>query len=170
MNSLRANFRVLSWFSVALCLFELEGSAFAQAAPQPSSAAPSAPAAAPAAGGEVAAPVTPAAPAAQPAPAGSDTRGEALRAYQAALESRKLAATVPLSTQRLQTELSAIEDKILAGRRDEAIGDLVYLVESPRFDPFAKSDEGRAALFLLGDSLGRAGAYEPGRAYLVRLL
>jgi len=82
------------------------------------------------------------------------------------VRARKLAATVPLSTQRLQSELSSIEDKILAGRRDEAIGDLVYLVESPRFDPFAKSDEGRAALFLLGDSLGRAGAYEPGRAYL----
>jgi hypothetical protein len=115
----------------------------------------------------VAAPAASPAPAAQPA---SDTRAEALRAYQAALESRKLAATVPLSTQRLQAELPLIEDKILAGRRDEAIADLVYLIESPRFDPFAKSQEGRAALFLLGDSLGRSGAYEPGRAYLVRLL
>ena len=91
-------------------------------------------------------PAAPPAPAAQTAQPASDTRAEALRAYQAALDSRTLAATVPLSTHRLQTELSAIEDKILAGRRDEAIGDLVYLIESPRFDPFAKSEEGRAAL------------------------
>jgi hypothetical protein len=99
----------------------------------------------------------------------SDTRAEALRAYQAALESQKLAATAPLSTARLQADLAVIEDKLLNGRRDEAIADLVYLVESPRFDPFAKSEEGRAALFLLGDSLARAGAVQPARGYLLRL-
>jgi hypothetical protein len=69
----------------------------------------------------------------------------------------------------LQTDLAAIEEKLLNGRRDEAIADLVYLVESPRFDAFAKTEEGRAALFLLGDSLGRAGAVEPARGYLLRL-
>jgi tetratricopeptide (TPR) repeat protein len=147
-------------------VLSLHGAALAQATLP---AAPEAPP--PTSAPSVEAPSTsPPSPAAAAPDKASDTRGEALRAYNAALESRKLAATVPLSTQRLQSELSAIEDKILQGRRDEAIGDLVYLVESPRFDAFAKSDEGRAALFLLGDSLGRAGAYEPGRAYLVRLL
>lgn len=155
--------RPLLW--PALCVLAFASVASAQTTPPAPSAQPAVPA------GEAAPPAAPAASEPTPAPsAGSDTRGEALRAYQAALEARKLAATVPLSTPRLQSELSAVEDKILAGRRDEAIADLVYLVESPRFDPFAKSGEGRAALFLLGDSLGRAGAYEPARAYLVRLL
>jgi hypothetical protein len=101
---------------------------------------------------------------------GADTRGEAMRAYQKALDARKLAASAPLSIQRLQTDLPVIEEKLSSGRRDEAIGDLVYLVESPRFEPFASSEEGKTALFLLGDALGGAGAIQPARGYLTRLL
>ena len=100
----------------------------------------------------------------------ADTRGDAMRAYQKALESKKLAASVPLSIQRLRDDLPGIEEKISSGRRDEAIGDLVYLIESPRFEPFASSEEGKAALFLLGDSLASAGAIQPARGYLTRLL
>ncbi|MBK7584350.1 MAG: hypothetical protein IPI67_29615 [Myxococcales bacterium] len=99
-----------------------------------------------------------------------DTRSEGMQAYQKALAKRQLAATAPLSTQRLRDELGPIEEKLVNGRRDEAIGDLVYLVEQPRFLPFATSAEGRAAVFLLGDALGRAGAYELARGYLLRLL
>ena len=58
-----------------------------------------------------------------------------MRAYQTALDSKKLAASSPLSIQRLRDDLPGIEEKISSGRRDEAIGDLVYLVESPRFEP-----------------------------------
>jgi tetratricopeptide (TPR) repeat protein len=97
-------------------------------------------------------------------------RADAMRAFQTALEKQKLAAAAPLSIQRLEDELVAIEEKLGAGRRDEAIGDLVYLIESPRFEPFASSSEGRAAVFWLGDALSSAGAYEPARAYLRRLL
>jgi hypothetical protein len=103
-------------------------------------------------------------------PGVADTRSDAMKAYTQALEKRRLAATAPLSRQRLREELGPIEEKIADGRRDEAIGDLVYLVETPRFAPFQSSEEGRAALFLLGDSLGRGGAYEPARGYLLRLL
>ena len=99
-----------------------------------------------------------------------DTRSDAMRAYQDALKARKLAATAPLSRQRLRDELTAIEAKVVDGRRDEAIGDLVTIIESPRFDPFAATDEGRTMLFQLGDALGRGGAYEPARGYLARLL
>jgi len=116
---------------------------------------------------DAAAPATPEAP---PPPAGLDTRGSAIAAYQKALERRKLAPTESLSVQRLKDDLAAIEEKVLAGRRDEAIGELVYLVESPRFTPFAKGPEGKTARFLLGDTLGRAGAHDLGRAYLVPLL
>jgi hypothetical protein len=114
-----------------------------------------------------AAPADAAAPAYEDTP---DTRGSAMRAYQAALGARKLAATSPLSIARLREELPNIEQKLLGGRRDEAIADLVYLVESPRFEPFASSEEGRAATFLLGDALIGAGATQPGRGYLLRLL
>jgi hypothetical protein len=100
----------------------------------------------------------------------ADTRADAMRAYQKALDSKKLAASAPLSIQRLREDLPSIEEKIGTGRRDEAIGDLVYLVESPRFEPFASSEEGKAALFLLGDSLASAGALQPARGYLTRLL
>jgi len=104
------------------------------------------------------------------AQAATDTRGAAMRAYQAALDQQKLAASVPLSLQRIRDELASIEEKISSGRRDEAIGDLVYIVESPRFEPFKSSDEGRAATYWLGDALGRGGAYQPARGYLTQLL
>jgi hypothetical protein len=100
----------------------------------------------------------------------ADTRGAALRAYQKALDAKKLAASTPLSIQRLRDELPGIEEKLVAGRRDEAIGDLVYLIESPRFEPFASSEEGKTALYLLGDALAGAGATQPARGYLTRLL
>lgn len=99
-----------------------------------------------------------------------DTRASALRAYQAALQKKQLAATAPLSAQALREELRVIEQKLDDGRRDEAVGDLAYLVESDRFTPFAEGEEGRAARFLLGDALGQAGAYQPARGYLVPLL
>jgi tetratricopeptide (TPR) repeat protein len=100
----------------------------------------------------------------------TDTRAAAMRAYQKALEARKLGVTTRLTRQLIAQELAAAEAKVLDGRRDEAIGDLVYLIENPRFDPFLTFEEGRAAVFLLGDSLGRAGATEPARGYLLRLL
>jgi hypothetical protein len=123
---------------------------------------------------------TPGAPAADAAPAPAaeappdpgklDTRGSAIAAYQKALERRKLAVTESLSAQRLREDLAVTEEKLVAGRRDEAIGDLVYLIESPRFGAFAAGPEGRTARFLLGDALGRAGAHDLARAYLVPLL
>ena len=160
--------RFSSLFALALALGA--GPAFAQAGAAADSAAP-------ATGASTAAPANPAdvgaPPSAAPATAyddSADTRGEAMRAYQKALDSKKLAASVPLSIQRLRDELPSIEEKLSIGRRDEAIGDLVYLVESPRFEPFASSEEGKAALFLLGDSLAVAGALQPARGYLTRLL
>ena len=133
-----------------------------KAPPSPASTAAPAPAAPPESAAEAA-----------PKPAAvdsTDTRGAAMRAYQAALDKQKLAASAPLSLARIRDELGSIEEKISSGRRDEAIGDLVYIVESPRFDPFKNSDEGRAAVYWLGDALGRGGAYQPARGYLTQLL
>jgi hypothetical protein len=138
-------------------------SASASPAPAPSGSATPAPAA-----------TEPAPAPTEPAPAPDstalDTRGSAYLAYHKALESRRLAATEPLSAARLREDLERIEEQIGNGRRDEAIGDLVYIVEAPRFTPFVKSPEGRTARFLLGDALGRGGAHDLARAYLVALL
>lgn len=127
-------------------------------APSSAAAAPSAPGTASDTSGKPAAADT------------TDTRGSAMRAYQAALDKQKLAATAPLSLQRLRDDLGSIEEKLSSGRRDEAIGELVYIVESTRFDPFKDSDEGRACVYWLGDALGRGGAYQPARGYLSQLL
>ncbi|HEX2874757.1 MAG TPA: hypothetical protein VHP33_26080 [Polyangiaceae bacterium] len=161
--------RFCSLFSLAALL--TTAPVLAQTVP----AAPAASASAPAAGATAAAEadVTPPPDASAVATAyddTADTRGEAMRAYQKALDSKKLAASAPLSIQRLREDLPGIEEKLGVGRRDEAIGDLVYLIESPRFEPFASSEEGKAALFLLGDALAGAGALQPARGYLTRLL
>ena len=50
----------------------------------------------------------------------SDTRGASMRAYQAALDKQKLGPSVPLSLARIRDELGTIEEKVSAGRRDEA--------------------------------------------------
>ena len=146
--------------------------------PKASVPAASAPVGTAAAAPAPAAPAAADASAAAPAPAASaeapstalDTRGSAFQAYQKALEQKRLAATEGLTAQRLRDEIERIEEEVANGRRDEAIGDLVYLVESPRFTPFAKSPEGRTARFMLGDALGRGGAHDLARAYLVALL
>jgi tetratricopeptide (TPR) repeat protein len=57
-----------------------------------------------------------------------------------------------------------------SGRIDEAIARLAEIVEHPQFALFADTEEGRAALFRLGDALATAGVFEPARAYLRRLL
>jgi len=138
------------------------GSAEAGTAPSEAAAPDTAPPATPA-------PAT-AAPATPPDSLPPDTKAEAMQAYQKALEQKQLSASIPLSRARLQEELKAIEAKLVEGRHDEAIGDLVYIVESPRFGAFKESDEGRAARYLLGDSLGRMGATQLARGYLVPLL
>ena len=111
------------------------------------------------------------APAATATPLARSTRAvAAFAAYERALASKRLAPTEPLSAQRLRDELARVEEELAMGRRDEAISDLVYIVESERFTPFAKSPEGRSARFKLGDALGRGGAHDVARAYLVGLL
>ncbi len=69
----------------------------------------------------------------------------------------------------MRERLAGSEDLLREGRTDEAISRLTDLVENPRFEPYVDSDDGKATVFLLGDALARAGAYEPARAYLRRL-
>ncbi len=116
-----------------------------------------------------AAPAEPA-PVSGAAPAAPEDLGTALRVYYAALAEKRLDAFGSLSLDSLRAILESAEAELALGRRDEAISVLAGLVESHRFVPFRDFAEGRAALFLLGDALGRAGAYVVARDYLVRLI
>jgi hypothetical protein len=125
---------------------------------------PSAPAAMPA----VKAPVSKAMPASAAAePEGADF---ALEPYRAALARERLDASGPLGTEQLAQIIATAEAQLSLGRQGEAIATLAGAVESSRFAPLSGLDEGRAATFLLGDALGRAGVYAMARTYLTRLI
>ena len=128
------------------------------AAAQPRSAppAPPAPPTAPAPG-------APTAPAAGPAAASTVTPGDklfadALRAYHNALLARRLGQQ-EMRKEDVATRVAEGEELMTAGRVDEAIARLGELVEHPQFELFAESDDGRAAVFRLGDALATAGIY-----------
>lgn len=108
-------------------------------------------------------------PAAPVTPADPVTHGEAMRAYHVALNQRRL-GWQELKLDELRARLAEGELLLRDGRTDEAASRMLEVVEHPRFDLFVDTDDGRAALFLLGDALGRAGAYELARAYLRGLL
>ena len=136
-------------------------------APPPAVVPVPAPAAAPA---SAAAP----APAATLAPAAAPTAGDkvfadALRAYHAALLSRRLGQQ-ELRKEDVAARVAEGEELMAAGRVDEAIARLGELVEHPQFDLYAESEDGRAATFRLGDALATAGLYTPARGYLRRVV
>jgi hypothetical protein len=125
----------------------------------------------PAADGATAAapPIAPQAPA-TPEPAPAPATGATLLGYHQALKARKLGTFAALSLEQLKQTLAEADAQLLDGRRDEAIATLSGLIEAERFRPVRSLDEGRAALFMLGDALGRAGAHSAARVYLLEVL
>jgi hypothetical protein len=93
----------------------------------------------------------------------------ALRAYHAALVNRRLGQQ-ELRREIVSARVTEAEQLMAAGRVDEAIARLAELVEDPQFDLFADSEDGRAAVFRLGDALATAALYEPARSYLRRVI
>jgi tetratricopeptide (TPR) repeat protein len=93
-----------------------------------------------------------------------------MRAYHAALAQRRLGGQERWSLEDVRARVADAEQLVTAGRTDEAIALLTQLVEDPRFAPFADDDEGRAAVYRLGDALAIAGVYESARAYLRRAI
>jgi tetratricopeptide (TPR) repeat protein len=93
-----------------------------------------------------------------------------MRAYHDALARRRLGSQVDLTGDYVRDRLTEGEELLRDGRTDEAVSRLTDIVESPRFEPYVDSEDGRAMVFLLGDALARAGATEPARAYLRRLV
>jgi tetratricopeptide (TPR) repeat protein len=148
------------------------GSPPPSASPTASSSAPSS--ASGQASGSSASPLPSSAPtegAASPA-APSTTGGvfaSALRAYHAALLARRLGRP-EIQREDVSARVAEAEGLMASGRLDEAVARLVEIVEHPSFQPFADSEEGRAAVFRLGDALASAGIAEPARDYLRRLV
>ena len=98
---------------------------------------------------------------------GDQMFAQALRAYHAALLSRRLGQT-DLRKEDVAARVAECEVLLGAGRVDEAISRMVEVVEHPQFDLYADTDDGRAAVFRLGDALATAGIYESARGYLRR--
>jgi len=107
---------------------------------------------------------------AEPPASDVDDAGAVLRAYHAALAARRLEPFGAVSVDKLRDVIRDAEAELALGRRDEAIARLAAVVESARFVPLRDLEAGRAAVFLLGDALGRAGAHRIARGYLRRLL
>jgi hypothetical protein len=93
-----------------------------------------------------------------------------LAAYRTALGARHLTDSRGFGIDAVRERLAEAETLRGTGRQDEAIARLYELVDDPQFAPFQNDEEGRSALFFLGDSLATAGAYEPARDYLRRVL
>lgn len=138
---------------------------------QPKAAAPASAPAATSSSAPTAASVSPSAAATASAPtAEPSTRGDGMAAYHATLEQRRLGATQALRLSDVADRLAEGEDLLRTGRVDESISRLTEMVESPQFQPFAENEEGRAAIFALGDALATAGIYESARGYLRRCI
>jgi len=97
-------------------------------------------------------------------------RASGIRAYHAALVARRLGSDAPLNLDEISTRVAEAEQLVSTGRLDEAIARLTELVEQPSFQPFEEDEAGRAAVYVLGDALASAGAFEPARAELRRVL
>jgi tetratricopeptide (TPR) repeat protein len=93
----------------------------------------------------------------------------ALRAYHAALLARRLGQQ-DLRREDVTARVAEGEQLMTTGRVDEAVARLAELVEHPQFDLYADSDEGRAAVFRLGDALATAGITQAARGYLRRVI
>ncbi len=149
---MRPRVRLSTVISIAVVAFAATLGGGARAQHKPTEAAPSA------------APANPAPPPVDP------SRGDKMRAYHAAFQTRRLGSQEPMGLDYVRRRVAEAEGLRQNGRNDEAASRLTEIVEHPQFEAFAENDEGRAAIYLLGDTLATMGAYEPARGYLRKLL
>lgn len=122
------------------------------AAPAPAPAAPAAPSAAAATGAAAA--------------AKDPTRGAGMRAYHDAMARRRLGSADAMRVEQVAERVAEAEALVSVGRHEEAIAKMTEVVEHPKFDLVSETQEGRAALYLLGHALASAGIHDSARAYL----
>src|SRR5688572_145770 len=105
-------------------------------------------------------------PAPAPAPPPQDpSRGDKMRAYHDAMQKRRLGAR-DIGNDEITQRVANAEALVSVGRHDEAIANMTELVEHPQFSGHAETQDGRAAMYLLGHALASAGIHESARAYL----
>jgi len=96
------------------------------------------------------------------------TRGERMRAYHDAMARRRLASAEAMRVEDVGARVAEGEALVASGRHEEAVAKMTEIVEHPKFDLVAETQQGRAALYLLGHALAQAGVHESARAYLRR--
>src|SRR5687768_1269557 len=104
-------------------------------------------------------------PAPPPAPPQDPSRGDKMRAYHDAMQKRRLGAR-DIGNDEITQRVANAEALVSVGRHDEAIANMTELVEHPQFSGHAETQDGRAAMYLLGHALASAGVHESARAYL----
>lgn len=93
-----------------------------------------------------------------------------MRAYHDAMARRRLGSADAMRIEQVGARVADAEALVSVGRHDEAIAKMTEVVEHPKFDLVAETQEGRAALYLLGHALAAAGIHESARAYLRKSL
>ncbi len=93
-----------------------------------------------------------------------------IAALRARVAARGRPDTGEVGREALRAQITAAEDLVRDGKRDEGISRLVGLIESRAFESFLGSDEARAALYALGDAHADLGLFAPARAYLRRTI
>lgn len=93
-----------------------------------------------------------------------------MRGYQAAMVARRLGPQRAPSSEEFRERVAEAETFAHTGRTDEAVSRLTELVESRDFSQQAETNEGRAAVLVLGEAYATAGVYETARGYLRRVL
>ena len=93
-----------------------------------------------------------------------------MRAYQAAMTARRLGPQRAPSAEEFRERVAEAEVFARTGRTDEAVSRLTEIVESKDFSLQEQTEEGRAAVLVLGESYATAGVYQTARGYLRRVL
>jgi tetratricopeptide (TPR) repeat protein len=89
-----------------------------------------------------------------------------MRAYHDAMARRRLGSAEAIRVEQLAERVAEAEALVSVGRHEEAIAKMTEVVEHPKFELVAETQEGRAALYLLGHALASAGIHDSARAYL----
>lgn len=93
-----------------------------------------------------------------------------MRAYQAAMTARRLGPQRAPSAEEFRERVAEAEVLARTGRTDEAVSRLTEIVESKDFSLQEQTEEGRAAVLVLGESYATAGVHQTARGYLRRVL
>jgi len=89
-----------------------------------------------------------------------------MRAYLDAMARRRLGAADAMRIEQVAERVAEAEALVSAGRHEDAIAKMTEVVEHPKFELVAETQEGRAALYLVGHALAQAQIHDSARAYL----